>query len=138
MSMTFDTKIAIVIRGDLASWQKLNVTAFIAGGLAGHNPAIVGEPYADASGNQYLPMIIQPIMIYQADAESIRKAYLRAMDRGVQLAIFTSDLFATGNDIDNRAAVKAKTSEALKIVGMAMRDHKKTIDKVLDGVRLHR
>jgi hypothetical protein len=137
MSMTFDTKIAIVIRGDLASWQKLNVTAFIAGGLAGHNPAIVGEPYADASGNQYLPMIIQPIMIYQADAESIRKAYLRAMDRGVQLAIFTSDLFATGNDIDNRAAVADKPAQALDLVGLAMRDQKKTVDYVVKGLKLH-
>jgi hypothetical protein len=137
MSMTFDTKIAIVIRGDLASWQKLNVTAFIAGGLAGHNPAIVGEPYADASGNQYLPMIIQPIMIYQADAESIRKAYLRAMDRGVQLAIFTSDLFATGSDIDNRAAVADKPAQALDLVGLAMRDQKKTVDYVVKGLKLH-
>jgi hypothetical protein len=32
--MTFDTKIAIVVREDLAAWQKLNVAAFLSGGLA--------------------------------------------------------------------------------------------------------
>ena len=26
----FDTKIAIIVREDLATWQKLNVTAFLA------------------------------------------------------------------------------------------------------------
>ena len=28
--MRFDTKIAIAVREDLATWQKLNVTAFLA------------------------------------------------------------------------------------------------------------
>ncbi|MFE2031477.1 DUF2000 family protein, partial [Streptomyces hygroscopicus] len=28
------TKIAIIVRTDLADWQKLNVTAFLASGLA--------------------------------------------------------------------------------------------------------
>ena len=32
--MDFDTKIAIVVRDDLAVWQKLNVTAFITSGIA--------------------------------------------------------------------------------------------------------
>ena len=32
--MRFDTKIAIAVRGDLANWQQLNVTAFLASGVA--------------------------------------------------------------------------------------------------------
>jgi hypothetical protein len=55
----------------------------------------------------------------------------------VAFTIFTEDLFATSNDIDNRAAVKAISSEELRIVGMAMRDRKKTIDRVLEGISLH-
>lgn len=137
MSMTFDTKIAIVLRHDLASWQKLNVTAFIVGGLVGQNRDIVGEPYRDASGNAYMPMVIQPMMVYEADAEAIRRAYQRAMDREVRLAIFTADLFATGNDIDNRAAVADKPAEALDLVGIAMRDLKKTVDYGVKGLKLH-
>jgi hypothetical protein len=31
----FDTKIAIVVREDLATWQKLNVTAFLTSGVVG-------------------------------------------------------------------------------------------------------
>jgi hypothetical protein len=60
------------------------------------------------------------------------------MKREVRFTIYTEDLFATGNDIDNRAAVKAVPAGALNIVGMAMHDRKKTIDRVLEGVSLHR
>jgi hypothetical protein len=56
----FDTKIAVVLRDDLAVWQKTNVTAFLVSGIAGTTPDIVGEPYRDASGNEYLPMFVQP------------------------------------------------------------------------------
>ncbi|MEM6281898.1 MAG: DUF2000 family protein [Chloroflexota bacterium] len=135
--MTFDTKIAIVLRHDLAVWQKLNVTAFVTSGIVALNPGITGENYRDASGNIYSPMVIQPMMVYQADAESIRKAYDRAMNREVRLAIFTEELFTTGNDIDNRAAVADKLAEHLNLVGFAMRDSKKTVDKVTKGLKLH-
>ena len=44
----FDTKIAIIIRDDLATWQKLNVTAFLMNGITGANPGIVGKITKDA------------------------------------------------------------------------------------------
>ena len=37
----FDTKIAVIIRDDLATWQKLNVTAFLMSGITDANPGIV-------------------------------------------------------------------------------------------------
>ena len=65
--MQFDTKIAVVIRTDLEAWQKLNVAAFLTGGIAAAFPECIGEPYADGSGTQYLSLIGQPILIYGAD-----------------------------------------------------------------------
>ncbi|MEO0561817.1 MAG: DUF2000 family protein, partial [Chloroflexota bacterium] len=50
--MTFDTKIAIILRDDLESWQELNITAFLTSAIAGANPGNIGEPYMDASGNR--------------------------------------------------------------------------------------
>lgn len=137
MSVSFDTKIAIVLRDDLETWQKLNVTAFISSALVGAQPDLVGEVYRDGSGREYLSMVVQPMMIYQADAAAIRKAYQRALDREVDLAIFTRELFATSNDADNRAAVAATASDDLDLVGVAMRDTKKTVDKVVKGLKLH-
>lgn len=135
--MNFNTKIAVVLRNNLPNWQKLNVTAFTVSGIAGTVEGIMGENYEDGSGNSYLPMIVQPIMIYSANEEQIRKVYEKALKRNVSFSIFTEDLFSTTHDAENRAAVKSYTMENLKIVGMAMRDEKKTIDKVIKGLTLH-
>jgi hypothetical protein len=85
----FDTKLAVVLRDDLAIWQKTNVTAFLVSGIAATSPDVVGEPYRDASGNEYLPMFVQPVLVYEADAAALRRAYERAMSRDVPLAVYT-------------------------------------------------
>ena len=135
--MQFDTKIAVVLRDDLGAWQKANVTAFLVSGVAGTNPDTVGEPYRDASGNEYLPMFVQPVLVYQADAPALRRAYERALGRDVSMAIYTADLFETGHDEANRAAVAKVQSDDLDLVGIAFRAERKTVDKVVDGLRFH-
>jgi hypothetical protein len=136
--MQFDTKIAIVLDEQLAVWQKANVTAFLISGIAATDPALVGEPYIDGTGNRYLPMCRQPILIYAADRPGLRRAYERAMTRSVErLAIFTHDLFATPHDEANRAAVAAVTADELDLVGLALHAERKTVDKVLDKLRPH-
>ena len=61
MSTRFDTKIVVVLRDDLATWQRLNVTAFLVSGIAATTPELIGEPYADADGTAYAPMFRQPV-----------------------------------------------------------------------------
>ena len=56
----FDTKIAIIVRDDLAIWQKLNVTAFLMSGITDANSDLIGEEYVDKDGNRHLPMSRQP------------------------------------------------------------------------------
>jgi hypothetical protein len=135
---TFDTKVAVVLLDDLPAWQKLNAAAFLLSGIAGGVPGLVGEAYVDGSGNRYLPMLRQPILIYAADSAGLRRAYERAMAREVeQLAIFTRDLFSTSNDTANRAAVAAVPAEELDLVGIGLRADRKVVDKVLDKLRPH-
>lgn len=138
MSVQFDTKIAVVLREDLAVWQKLNVTAFTVSAVAGATTGLLGEPYEDASGLTYLPMVRQPMLIFSGDAAAVRRAYERALARGVPLAIFTEELFTTGHDEANRAAVRAVASADLQLVGLAFRTEKRVADKVLKGLTLHR
>ena len=135
--MEFDTKIAVVLRDDLAVWKKTNVTAFLVSGIAGTVPGVVGEPYRDASGNEYLPMFVQPVLVYQADGAGLRRAYDRAMSRGVKPAIYTQELFATSHDEANRAAVADVTAPDLDLVGIAFRSERKTVDKIVDRLRFH-
>lgn len=134
--MQFDTKIAVVLRGDLPTWQKLNVTAFTVSGIASIED-VLGEPYVDGSDRAYLPMIKQPILIFGADHEQLRGVYEQALSKDVQLSIYTEELFATPHDEANRAAVRAVPSGELKLVGVALRGKKKVMDKLLKGLSLH-
>src|SRR5262245_46548144 len=77
-AMRFDTKIAIAVRDDLATWQKLNVTAFLASAVAGGRPEVIGERYQDGSGNVYLPMFRQPVLVYGAGAGALARAHAGA------------------------------------------------------------
>ena len=60
------------------------------------------------------------------------------MRRGLRMAIFTEELFATGHDEANRAAVAAVASADLRLVGLALRAERNVVDKVLKGLSLHR
>ena len=59
------------------------------------------------------------------------------MSRGVRPAIYTHELFATGHDQANRAAVAGVSAEDLDLVGIALRAERKTVDKIVDRLRFH-
>lgn len=132
----FDTKIAVLLRDDLATWQRLNVTAFLVSGIA--SPDVLGAPYEDADGTRYLPMFGQPVLVFEGPGELLKQAHERALGRNMTLSIFTSELFSTGNDVDNRAAVRAVARDKLDLVGLAVHGQRNAVDKVLKGASLHR
>jgi hypothetical protein len=135
--MRFDTKIAVVVREDLATWQKLNVVAFLSSAVAGGVPEAIGQPYEDGSGTRYLPMFRQPVLVYTGDAAALTRAHGRVVSRGLCIAVYTEELFATDNDADNRAAVRAVPADRLKLVGLAAFGPRGSVDRALDGLRLH-
>jgi hypothetical protein len=135
--MQFDTKIAVVIRTDLETWQKLNVASFLTGGIAAAFPECIGDAYEDGSGTRYLALIGQPILIYGADRAALSRALERALARNVTPALYTEDMFATTHDAANRAAVKAVGRGDLNLVGLALRAERKVVDKILDGLKFH-
>lgn len=133
----FDTKIAVLLRDDLAGWQRLNVTAFLVSGLGTRHPEVIGEPYEDADSTAYLPMLRQPVLVFEGSKETLTAAHGKALARVLPRAVFTSDLFATGNDRDNRAAVRAVGKDSLDLVGLAVYGPRNAVDKVLKGARMH-
>ncbi|MBG0564806.1 DUF2000 domain-containing protein [Actinoplanes sp. NEAU-A11] len=134
----FSTKIAVLLRDDLLGWQRLNVTAFLVSGIPMAAPDVIGDPYADADDVSYLPMFRQPVLIFEGGKELLKAAHGRALTRDVAMSIFTSDLFATGHDADNRAAVRAVRTEDLDLVGLAVHGPRTAIDKILKGAVMHR
>ncbi|MFD0074863.1 DUF2000 family protein [Streptomyces sp. NPDC127166] len=133
----FDTKIAVLLREDLETWQRLNVTAFLVSGLGTQLPEVIGEPYADADDTPYLPMFRQPVLVFEGTEETLTAAHGRALSRALPRAVFTTDLFATGNDRDNRAAVRAVGTGQLDLAGIAVYGPRNAVDKVLKGARMH-
>jgi hypothetical protein len=133
----FETKIGIVVRDELAGWQRLNVTAFLASAVAAAVPETIGEPYRDGSDNSYLPMFGQPVLVFQAGAEELRRVRELAVARLARTAVYTEEMFTTDNDADNRAVVRAVPAEKLNLVGLAVYGRRNDVDKVFKGLRLH-
>ena len=77
----FETRIVVILRDDLAAWQRANATAFLVSGIAAGDPATVGEPYEDASGNRYLPMFREPTYVYMCGKDDLFRAARRARSR---------------------------------------------------------
>jgi len=133
----FDTKVAVVVRDDLAGWQRLNVTAFLVSGIAGAHPQLMGEPYEDADGTTYLPLLGQPVVVLEADADTLRAAHARALSRELATSIYTHEMFSTGHDEANRAVVRAVARDDLDLVGLAVFGPRNGVDKTVKGARLH-
>jgi hypothetical protein len=133
----FDTKIAIIVRDDLATWQKLNVTAFLMSGIAGTNPDLVGEPYRDSDGKSHLPMSVQPVIVLSGATNVLTNIRNRAHDRGVETVAYIEEMFATGHDAANRAVFAEHNASEANTVGMALRADKKTVDKITKGAKMH-
>ncbi|WP_045744732.1 DUF2000 domain-containing protein [Actinoplanes rectilineatus] len=135
--LRFATKIAVLLRDDLPVWQRLNVTAFLVSGIATAVPEVLGEPYLDAGEVSYLPMFRQPVLVFAGGKETLTGAHGRALSRGVSLSVFTSDLFGTGHDAANRAAVRAVPTADLDLVGLAVYGPRVAVDKIMKGAAMH-
>lgn len=134
----FDTKVAVVLRDDLKAWQELNVTAFLMSGIATSGPGLVGEPYRDHDGTEYLPMLRQPVLVMTADSALLARARAKATARDdVAVAVYISELFSTSHDEANRAAVAEVSADELDLVGVALRGPKNVVDRLLKGARMH-
>ena len=135
--MVFDTKVAILVLDDLAVWQKLNVTAFLATGIAGGAPEAMGEPYEDAAGRQHARLLGQPMLIFAAGAETLQRAWRQGIERDLSRAVYVRAMFSTGHDAANRAAFLLEPAEAPDLVGLALRGPRKDVDRATKGASLH-
>jgi len=133
----FDSKIALVLRDDLAAWQALNVTAFLMSGLTAQAPELIGAPYRDRDGCLYNPLSRQPVVVLSAPAALMTTIRRRGLDRGVVMSAYIEEMFATGHDAANREVFAAFGADDAKTVGLGLHAGKKTVDKVTKGARLH-
>ncbi|NLP85198.1 DUF2000 domain-containing protein [Microbacterium sp. CFH 90308] len=133
----FSTRIALVLRDDLLPWQAVNVAAFLASGVAVQHD-LLGEPYVDAEGAEYLPMFGQPVVVLQGDGETLQGVRAKAMVRQLRVAIYDRGMFSTGHDSANRDVVARAAGADLDLVGVGIHGAKNAVDRILKGVARHR
>jgi hypothetical protein len=133
----FDTKVAVLVHEDLAVWQKLNVTAFLATGIASAVPQALGEPYEDSAGRLHARLLGQPILIYAASTEVLQRAWQQGLQRELTRSAYVRAMFETGHDAANRAVFLAEPADAPDLVGLALHGARNAVDKATKGARLH-
>lgn len=134
----FDTKVALIVRKDLATWQRLNVVAFLATGVAASAPEALGQPYVDARGRRYAAMLGQPMLVFEADLAGLQAAHRKGLDSGLTLVPYVHAMFSTGHDEANREVFLAGDADHPDLVGLALRGPRKAVDKAAKGLSLHR
>ena len=136
--MRFDTKIAIVVRGDLAAWQRLNVTAFLASGIAAGWPA---RPSANPTRTGQVTVIWKCSASRCWSTRRTGRAWAWSASglaaREMPVAVYTEDMFTTGHDEANRAVVREVAASDLRLAGVAVYGPRNAVDKVCKGLALH-
>jgi len=135
--MTSARKVALAVRSDLATWQKLNVAAFLSSGLGTAQPEVIGDVYLDADGRVYPPMLAMPVRVFTGDDAALRRSFDRALGRGLLVSVYTDEMFTTMNDVDNRAAVAKVATSRLSIAGFVAVGDAKQVDKAFDKLKPH-
>jgi hypothetical protein len=133
--MIYETKTALVLRQGMPTWQVANVAAFLAGGLAGTHPHLMGEAYKGGDGRAYTALIREPVFVYGGTVEELRRTHQRALSRELVPAVYIEAMFTTTNDADNRTAFAAAPADALDFVGIGIHGPRKTVDKVVNSLK---
>ena len=130
----FDTKVALIVRDDLAAWQKLNVVAFLATGVAAEAPEALGEPYEDAAGRRYGRMLGQPMLVFSADLNGLQAAH-RQRCRAT-IVPYVRDVFDRARRGQPRRVSGRRCGESrLRRAGAARAEE--AVDKAVKGLALH-
>jgi hypothetical protein len=82
-------------------------------------------------------MFRQPVLVYAASAQALSDVHGRALARELDIAVYIEDMFKTGHDADNRAAVRAVAAGEMPLVGLAVYGPKNAVDKIFKGLPLH-
>ena len=132
----FDTKVAFLVRDDLETWQRLNVTAFLASGIAAPTRSWSASRTSTRTASSTSRCSASGARLRGRQGAPRRRAGA-ALRRQLPVAVYTSDMFRTGHDAANRAVVRAVAGADLDLVGLAVHGPKNAVEQVPKGSRLH-
>jgi len=77
------------------------------------------------------------VLVYGGSSEELAGVRERAVARGMAAAVYTEEMFSTGDDDANRAVVREVAAEDLVLAGIAVYGPRNAVDKVCRGLTLH-
>jgi hypothetical protein len=80
--------------------------AFLPGIVPTSSTCVSIDRFCEREADADNPLLIQPMIVLSADKEAIAKIYRQAMEHDVRLSLYIHDMFSTGHDAANRAAMK--------------------------------
>ena len=136
-SVSKETRIVVILRDDLAARQRANATAFLVSGIAADEPATVGEPYEDASGNRYLPMFREPAYMYMCGRDDLFRAAAEPASAGYPspCSPTTSSRPATTTSTGRRSGLSRPTTSPSSASPFGT--DRKAADRITKGLRFH-
>jgi hypothetical protein len=87
--------------------------------------------------HRYSSLCIQPVIVLAADQQTLSAIHRRALERQVPHGLYIEEMFSTGHDAANRAVFAQHSPEMAKVVGIALREDKKLVDKITKGAKMH-
>jgi hypothetical protein len=132
-TMQGDSRIVVVLRDDLAPWQRTNIAAFLIGGVA-TEPDLIVRPYADMVGRSYLPILRHPVAIFEGTAADITRTHGRASSRVLRYSIFSDAIFSNGKDEVRTGTVSAIRPAEAPLLGLAFHADGRIADEITSGL----
>lgn len=138
MSLAKPQRLVIVLHPDIPTWQSLNITAFLASGLASIRNNLLGSPYVDGSGVTHTRLFSQPVVVLQANTAHLQSLIVkaRATDE-IGSSVFVRGMLLTDSDADNRATISNVPTAQLDLLGIGLVGPKNKLNKLLAGVPKH-
>ncbi|KDM66082.1 DUF2000 domain-containing protein [Acidiphilium sp. JA12-A1] len=130
-------KTAIIVLETLPTWQKLNVTAFLATGIGDASPNAMGEIYHDAADRPFTRLFGEPIVIFTAPQGILVHALNQALTRDLTRAAYVDAMFFQPNGEAGRAVFRREPLDAPNLVGLALRGPRNEVNGATKGARLH-
>lgn len=138
MHKTSDFKMVIVLDETLPLGLKCNTAAVLSLTLGNKIDNLIDKDLIDGDGTMHTGLTNQPLPILKSTEENVRKILKQAHALKDDLLVvdITDAAQTTKNYIDYEEKLKSKTSEELKLLGIALAGSKKDINSLTGNLPL--
>lgn len=126
----------IVLNEDLPSGKAVNAAAVIALTVGQRHPVLVGAPFTDADQKEYDGLIPIGIPVLAASADILSALLASCNELALDKVIFPVEGQETNDYAEFTAAVQARKTDQLRLLGIAIIGGKKAVRKLTAQCKL--